>query len=182
MQTGKDEPDTTRSEDVETGAAGTPALQKSFRRLVSVARIQIHELNQTIEAFVLVGLKNRNDLDWTGLDTELLVEGHKVRRMRNGSFLIVLAVVAYLLIAVQRGDISALDYIMTAIGGLAVAWISWRMALRSARRLAWSVQQIATEGAIEDAEHPRVLFGGWIPKAHRSFYDRIRSLLKRRRK
>ena len=184
MQTGKEEPDSARSEDVEGRAAGTSSLQEHVRKMVSVAKLQIHELNQTIEALVQSGLGKEQKLDWTGLSIDLTLQGHKVRRMRRGAILIVLGIIIYALIGIQNlaSPSDALHYGFTIIAGLAIAWITWRLALRSARRLAFEVEEVCEEGIIPDPMHPRVLFGSWIPKAHRSAYDWIRGIFRRVRK
>lgn len=152
--------------------------------MVSVARIQINELNQTIEALISSGMGSQQKLDWTGLDLELTLQGHKVRRMRRGAILIVVGTIIYALVGMGNLErpVDALDYGFTIFIGLAIAWATWRLALRSARRLAFEVEEVCEEGIIPDPMHPRVLFGSWIPKAHRSAYDWIRGIFKRVRK
>ena len=133
------------------------------------------EMNDTIEYVFNRQNKSESAYDWTYLDLEMKIKGHNVRRMRSGAVAFLIATVIYILLAFQyvEGLWGVLDYILTIIAALLVSWGTWRLALRAARRLAVEVSEYAEEGAIDDVDHPGVLFAPWIPKPTKGLVHRI---------
>ena len=141
-----------------------------------MARIHANELGQTIEAMI----KGSDDKErWKTIDLSFKLRGHKIRTLRNGTMAFFFVSLAFVLFgAPERWTFGATsEYIVVSVFGFFISWVSWRITLRFARELARDINDSIEENPIEDTQHPRVIFGPWIPSAMRSPYHKTKNFM-----
>lgn len=139
------------------------------------------DLNKTVEYLIEKNQKPERQYDWSQLDVELKLKGHHVRRLRNGAIAFLFAGIAYAFWAFQfiESGWGIVDYIMTVTICLVISWLSWRLAARSALRLANEVSVFVEDNAITDVNDPGLIFAPWIPKATKGLFHRIQMIFRR---
>lgn len=141
----------------------------------------VGELKDTIyaaQAFFL----DRKSAPWVIEDPALREHARHVRNLRRAMHFSFILALAMPLIAFR--DIEGVgDFgsgVFTCLVAIVLATGLWRGTLRSARNLAQCIRERTENGEPHDSEHPRVIYGQWVPKGGKTLKERIPTVRRRK--